>query len=131
MLFRSHRWDSFTFVTPNWTIRLPGAEYQGDDPDGFLPRAGIIALFEQYLQLHSGEYRNPGALPPGAALVIGSGQSGCQIAEELYQSGRKVFVSVGSAGRAPRPKRGSRAIRKPRAQKAATASTCISSPATV
>jgi putative flavoprotein involved in K+ transport len=57
-------------------------------------------------QLHSGDYRNPRALPPGAVLVVGSGQSGCQIAEELYQSGRKVYLCVGRAGRLPRRYRG-------------------------
>lgn len=45
-------------------------------------------------------------LPAGAVLVIGTGQSGVQIAEELYQSGRKVYLSVGSAGRVPRRYRG-------------------------
>jgi putative flavoprotein involved in K+ transport len=54
------------------------------------------------LQIHSLEYRNPSALPPGAALVVGTGQSGAQIAEELYQSGRKVYLSIRSAGRVPR-----------------------------
>jgi putative flavoprotein involved in K+ transport len=58
------------------------------------------------LQLHSGKYRNPGALPPGAVLVIGSGQSGGQIAEELYQAGRKVYLCTGNAGGAPRRYRG-------------------------
>ena len=58
------------------------------------------------LQLHSGQYRNPAGLPPGAVLVVGSGQSGCQIAEELYKSGRRVYHSIGSAGRAPRRYRG-------------------------
>ncbi len=59
------------------------------------------------VQMHSGEYRNPQGLAPGAVLVVGSGQSGCQIAEELYQSGRKVYLCVGgSAGRAPRRYRG-------------------------
>jgi putative flavoprotein involved in K+ transport len=57
-------------------------------------------------QQHSGQYRNPQSLPAGAVLVVGSGQSGCQIAEELYQSGRKVYLCVGSAGRAPRRYRG-------------------------
>jgi putative flavoprotein involved in K+ transport len=60
----------------------------------------------EILQLHSGQYRNPRMLPPGAVLVVGSAQSGCQIAEELYQSGRKVYLCVGSAGRAPRRYRG-------------------------
>jgi putative flavoprotein involved in K+ transport len=58
------------------------------------------------LQLHSDEYRNPAALPPGAILVVGSGQSGCQITEELYQSGRKVYLCTSSAGRVPRRYRG-------------------------
>jgi len=48
--------------------------------------AGIPA---DILQLHSMQYRNPSVLPHGAVLVIGTGQSGAQIAEELYQSGRK------------------------------------------
>ena len=39
-------------------------------------------------------------------LVVGSAQSGCQIAEELYQSGRRVYLSVSSAGRLPRRYRG-------------------------
>lgn len=52
------------------------------------------------------QYRNPSVLPHGAVLVIGTGQSGTQIAEELYQSGRKVYLSIGSAGRVPRRYRG-------------------------
>jgi putative flavoprotein involved in K+ transport len=57
-------------------------------------------------QIHSDEYRNPQALPDGAVLVVGSGQSGAQIAEELYQSGRKIYFSVSRAGRVPRRYRG-------------------------
>ncbi len=161
------RWDSFTLITPNWTIKLPGAEYQGDNPDGFMARDKVIDYFVGYIeqfdlpikygirvtsvepneagylvrtdagefeaanvviaaglyqqpkipafstnlpaeihQLHSSEYRNPDALPAGAVLVIGSAQSGCQIAEELHQSGRKVYLSVSSSGRFPRRYRG-------------------------
>lgn len=163
------RWDSFTLVTPNWTFRLPGAEYAGLEPEGFMPRDQVVAAFEQYVtdrrlpvqfgvevtavepvtgapgylvrtstttyrahhvviatglyqrarippyaaalpadvvQLHSEQYRNPAGLPPGAVLVVGSGQSGCQIAEELNHSGRHVFLCVGGAGRAPRRYRG-------------------------
>ncbi len=167
--WRSDRWDSFTLNTPNWAFRLPGAEYQGDAPGGFMSRGEIVARLENYAslihapvrygvrvesieqdpegagyrvqagdanwegrhvviatgmyqrpkvpafsrdissrvtQVHSGGYRNPSSLPDGSVLVVGSGQSGCQIAEELYQSGRKVFLSVGSAGRVPRRYRG-------------------------
>ena len=57
-------------------------------------------------QIHSSQYRNPESLPAGAVLVVGSAQSGCQIAEELYQSGRKVYLSVSGAGRIPRRYRG-------------------------
>jgi putative flavoprotein involved in K+ transport len=57
-------------------------------------------------QIHSDEYRNPESLPGGAVLVVGTGQSGAQIAEELYQSGRKVYMSVSRAGRVPRRYRG-------------------------
>ena len=45
-----NRWDSFTLITPNWMIRLPGAEYQGDDPDGFAARDKVIAYFEEYVE---------------------------------------------------------------------------------
>jgi putative flavoprotein involved in K+ transport len=161
------RWDSFTLITPNWTIRLPGAEYQGNDPDDFMGRDEVIAYFEDYVeqfelpirygvrvtsvepkevgylvstdkaeyeaanvliatgmyqqprippmsanlsseirQLHSSEYHNPEALPAGAVLVVGSAQSGCQIAEELYQGGKDVYLSVSRAGRFPRRYRG-------------------------
>jgi putative flavoprotein involved in K+ transport len=58
------------------------------------------------LQLHAAEYRNPAALPAGAVLVVGSGASGCQIADELIGSGRRVFLSVGHHRRVPRRYRG-------------------------
>jgi len=166
--WRNDRWDSFTFVTPNWSIQLPGAHYEGNDPDGFLTKAEIVTYFERYvekfnlpvqfntvvlevtpmddggyrvttnektyqaknvviatgsfqkpkipafsadipegvLQLHSGHYHNPNQLPGGAVLVVGSGQSGMQIAEELYQNGRVVYLCTGTAPRVPRRYRG-------------------------
>jgi putative flavoprotein involved in K+ transport len=170
--WRNHRWDSFTLVTPNWTVRMPGAEYQGDEPDGFMSREEVVAYLEDYIerfrlpiqygvrvssveangagylvhtgeatlevtnaviatglfqqpkippfsanlpeevqQLHSSQYRNPAALPAGAVLVVGSAQSGGQIAEELYQSGRKVYICVSSAGWGPRRYRGQDIVR--------------------
>ncbi|WP_315834133.1 MSMEG_0569 family flavin-dependent oxidoreductase [Bradyrhizobium prioriisuperbiae] len=62
------------------------------------------------LQMHSSAYRNPGQLPDGDVLVVGSGQSGCQIAEDLHLSGRKVHLAVGSAPRCPRVYRGRDAV---------------------
>jgi putative flavoprotein involved in K+ transport len=57
-------------------------------------------------QVHSSKYRNPDQLPSGAVLVVGSGSSGGQIAEELIESGRQVYLSVGRHRRVPRRYRG-------------------------
>jgi putative flavoprotein involved in K+ transport len=54
------------------------------------------------LQLDVDEYRNEKALPPGRVLIIGSGKSGCQIAEELHEAGREVFLACGRAPWGPR-----------------------------
>jgi putative flavoprotein involved in K+ transport len=158
------RWDSFCLVTPNWSVQLPGHHYDGDDPDGFMPRDQIVAYLERYaasfeapvregvdvtglrrgtggellletsdgeiaarnvvlstgayqrpnrpraaaslpgdlLQIDVESYRNPGELPDGAVLVVGSGQSGCQLSEELHEAGRDVFLACGRAGWGPR-----------------------------
>jgi cation diffusion facilitator CzcD-associated flavoprotein CzcO len=161
--WRSRRWDSFCLVTPNWSVQLPGREYAGPDPDGFMPRDELVEHIQSWSQsfaapvlehcqvssLHhdeegfvltlpgrkmrartvvvaSGayqrahrpagsdqvpgrvrqvlaeEYGNEKKLPPGAVLVVGSGQTGCQLAEELREAGRKVFLSCGRAPWAPR-----------------------------
>ncbi len=57
-------------------------------------------------QVHSSGYRNAGLLPPGAVLVVGSGQTGVQLADELLAAGRRVYLAVGSNGWAPRRYRG-------------------------
>ena len=57
-------------------------------------------------QLHTSEYRNADQLPAGAVLVAGSAQSGCQIAEDLLNAGRKVYLSTSMVGRIPRWYRG-------------------------
>jgi len=161
------RWDSFCLVTPNWTLSLPGFPYDGDDPDGFIPRDAIADYVTRYreflnapvqestevlrisrrdggwilntnrgdwfagsvvvatgafpfsftppvaksihpdvLQLHGGEYRQASALPDGGVLVVGSGQSGAQIVDDLAIEGRDVWFSVGHSGRGPRRYRG-------------------------
>jgi putative flavoprotein involved in K+ transport len=67
-------------------------------------------LPRQIQQIHSSAYRNPEQLPEGEVLVVGSGQSGCQIAEDLHLAGRKVHLVVGSAPRCPRFYRGRDAV---------------------
>ena len=63
-------------------------------------------LPETLTQIHSNQYRNPGQLPEGEVLVVGSGQSGAQIAEDLHLAGRKVHLAVGDAPRCARFYRG-------------------------
>jgi putative flavoprotein involved in K+ transport len=63
-------------------------------------------LPEHVTQLHSSTYRNPASLPDGGVLVVGSGQSGAQIAEDLHLAGRDVHLSVGTAPRVARFYRG-------------------------
>jgi len=163
------RWDAFRLVSPNWTASFPDARYDGDDPDGFMPRDELIhrvagyaeqiaapvvldvgvdrlrptsdgsgfdvettqgplrarevivatggfhrpnippiadGLPKRVLSLHSSAYRREGDLPPGAILVVGTGQTGCQLVEELRDAGRAVYLSGGAAGRVPRIYRG-------------------------
>ncbi len=57
-------------------------------------------------QLHSQDYRNPDQLPAGEVLVVGTGQSGAQIAEDLHLAGRTVHLAVGRAPRIARTYRG-------------------------
>lgn len=88
----------------------------GYDADNVVVAAGVNqapsvptmshGLPARIVQMHSGAYRNPSALPGGAVLVVGSGDSGCQVAEELHDAGREVYLSVSSAGRRPRRYRG-------------------------
>lgn len=55
---------------------------------------GADSLGAHAAVLHSADYRNPAQFAPGAVLVVGGGQSGAQIAEELVEAGRKVYWSV-------------------------------------
>jgi putative flavoprotein involved in K+ transport len=63
-------------------------------------------LPQDITQLHTADYRNPGTLPPGAVVVVGSGQSGCQITEDLLSAGRTVYLCTSQVGRGRRRYRG-------------------------
>ncbi|SHG65909.1 MSMEG_0569 family flavin-dependent oxidoreductase [Geodermatophilus nigrescens] len=71
-------------VVPGWASQLPG----------------------HVVQVHSAEYRSPDRLPDGEVLVVGTGQSGAQIAEDLHLAGRRVHLAVGRAPRVARSYRG-------------------------
>lgn len=75
--------------------------YQRPTPSP-LRAAAPAGVFQQ----HTSEYRSPATLPDGAVLVVGSGQSGCQVAEDLLDAGRDVYLSVGACPWLPRRHRG-------------------------
>lgn len=167
--WRSKRWDSLRLIAPNWSLRLPGFTYAGDDPDGFMGKDEVVGHLETYArsfaapvqegvqvtaierdpattsflvrtqddsyrasqvvlatgalqqpqvpacavglpasvtQVLASDYRNPQSLPPGAVLIVGSGETGCQVAEELIRAGRTVFLAGGRSWWAPRRYRG-------------------------
>ena len=66
----------------------------------------VIPESADFHQMHSANYQNPRVLPDGAVLVIGAGSSGAQIAEDLLNANRSVFLSVGPHHRPPRRYRG-------------------------
>jgi putative flavoprotein involved in K+ transport len=97
----------------NFIVKTEGNAYSADNvvvAAGTFqtPRLPVFSknLSMEITQIHTSEYQNPDSLPDGGVLVVGTGQSGCQIAEELYLSGRKVFLCVGGANRVPRRYRG-------------------------
>ena len=72
------------------------------------PRVPAMAsrLSPDITSLSAGTYRNPTALPDGAVVVVGTAQSGCQIAEDLLEARRRVYVCASRVGRVPRVYRG-------------------------
>ena len=68
--------------------------------------AAAAGIDRRTLVLTTGTYRQPSQLPPGAVLVVGSAQSGCQITEDLLDAGREVYLATGTVARAPRRLRG-------------------------
>jgi putative flavoprotein involved in K+ transport len=104
------------------SVRLDAGGYAVDTSDGRLHAANVVlacgaqtvprlpALAEGFSaaveQLHAADYRRPGDLLAGGVLVVGSGQSGGQIAEELLDAGRRVYLATSRVGRLPRRHRG-------------------------
>jgi putative flavoprotein involved in K+ transport len=63
------------------------------------------------MQLHTDQFRNAAQLHEGGVLIVGAGQSGCQVAEDLREAGRSVWISAGSCGWIPRRYRGQDNVR--------------------
>lgn len=96
--FEAHTGDA-TFVARH--VVLATGPYQR-------PRVPALSrrLSSRVQQLHSQHYRRPAQLADGGVLVVGTGQSGTQIAEELHQAGRQVHLAVSSCPSVPRRYRG-------------------------
>ena len=70
------------------------------------PRVPEHSFAPSITTLHTADYKRPSQLPEGAVIVVGSGQSGAQIAEELALAGRRVWIASGRCGWRPRRYRG-------------------------
>jgi len=86
--------------TANQVIIASGSYHQPRIPNMAKAMPAHIA------HVHSQDYKNPEQLPSGEVMVVGTGQSGAQIAEDLHLSGRKVHLCVGNAPRVNRRYRG-------------------------
>jgi putative flavoprotein involved in K+ transport len=96
--------DSGSFLTENVVVAT-GA-YQRPTPTAVAEQAPADVL-----QLHTSDYRRPEQLPAGAVLIVGAGQSGCQVTDELLDAGRAVYLSVGRCPWLPRRYRGHDIVR--------------------
>src|SRR5687768_818813 len=91
-VWRSGRWDSFTLVTPNWTVRLPGMPYEGSDPDGFMPREEVVAYLEQYAEQFNAPVRTGIEVTSVEPLQAGSYQ--VKAGDTIFEA-KNVIVATG------------------------------------
>src|SRR3954447_22090958 len=96
----------YRLTTPRGALRARNVVIASGNLNRPLRPAWAPALPSDLLQIDASDYRNPAALPSGAVLVVGSGQSGGQIAEDLADAGRAVFLATGHVGRMARRYRG-------------------------
>tara|TARA_B110000438_G_scaffold68775_1_gene69029 strand:- start:1673 stop:2917 length:1245 start_codon:yes stop_codon:yes gene_type:complete len=73
--------------------------------ESYIPKINLD-ISSKIFQIHSSEFKGNDQLPEGGVLVVGSGQSGAQIAEDLIDSKRNVWLAVSKCGRRPRSYRG-------------------------
>lgn len=103
---REAQGGGFEVVTDQGTVRATQVVVAtGGYHVPVLPEAAS-RIRSDIVQVHSADYRSADALPAGGVLVVGSGQSGAQIAEDLFLAGREVHLALGSAPRCARFYRG-------------------------
>jgi putative flavoprotein involved in K+ transport len=93
--WRTQRWPSLRLLTPNWQTRLPGRDYTGDDPDGFMPVAGVVAALTEYARLVGAPVRTATAVRALSAVP-----EGFQIrADDDLVCARTVVLATGACAR--------------------------------
>src|SRR3989442_11886983 len=97
--WRSRRWDSFCLVTPNWSVRLPGAEYAGPDPDGFMPLAELIDYFQHWADSFDAPVQTNSNV---SSLEKNDGDFVLELADKKLRA-HTVVVATGAYQRAHRP----------------------------
>src|SRR3989475_13099247 len=97
--WRSRRWDSFCLVTPNWSVRLPGAEYAGSDPDGFMPLAELIDYFQHWADSFDAPVHTNSNV---SSLEKNDGDFVLELADKKLRA-HTVVVATGAYQRAHRP----------------------------
>jgi putative flavoprotein involved in K+ transport len=93
------RGDGYALETSGGALHARTVVVATGDQNVPLVPALARGLPDRVAQCHTADYRGPGKLPAGAVLVVGSAQSGCQIAEDLLAAGRRVFLATSPVGR--------------------------------
>src|SRR5512136_800901 len=75
--WRRERWDSLRLLTPNWQARLPGYRYDGDDPDGFMTVAEVVAFVARFAAVAAAPVR-----PHTSVIAVRPADGGYLVATE-------------------------------------------------
>ena len=98
--------DGYTVRTPDSELRSTTVVIATGNQNVPKVPGDAARITDRVRQMHAADYRNAGQLPSGAVLVVGSAQSGCQIAEDLSAAGRRVYLATSRVGRLPWRHRG-------------------------
>lgn len=96
----------YCLATPDGALRAQNVVIASGSLNRPRRPAAADGLPPALIQMDASDYRNPAALPAGAVLIVGSGQSGGQIAEDLVLAGRRVYLATSRIRRFPRRYRG-------------------------
>jgi len=102
--WRTERWDSLRLLTPNWLTRLPGHEYDGPDPDGYMSVAEVVALLADYASAGAAPVRTGSAVRSVTAASVGSAADGFRVSTDHEEwRARGVVLASGACNTAMVP----------------------------